>query len=1315
MSGYHVQGMFFHGSSVAVAEYSGKAKVMTNPAEIGYGIYCQSPAGQSAGNLIIGNRILNFSNTAIYAGPSGIGDGWEVKDNHLFRNYDAYETCAGIQILSGNGHQVIGNFIGGSRDSASGKPLVVSRSVTTKEFTGIRINAGTGAQSLISKNTIANIHNFQFNLTGIDVLGGNVRIGGLLSTDGNQIGGSKNLSTIEYYDESLSYYDSTFNIQNNGELYARRIEGIVLANSSNAEVWNNQIKNISAILGFRGIDIQSSGNSLVRGNQITRIIRTYINTYLNPNIYLAGTMEPRFNGEFLEAIYVKSPNKNIEITSNEITRILNANSGDIRLIHIDNHPNNSAGTFSGNKIFGNILNLFKNNRSISTGNSSYISIIENAEDSDAGTQWTFANNMVMTYGSEGTLGANSQYFSVITHKSASGGSAHQYLHNTLFLGGGVGNGFSDNEEINSVAFLKQGATPCKLRNNLFVNTRGRYNSDAGSFSREIIFGLNNTSGFDSDYNIFSLGKHYSVCIEGPTFTEMRFVAGTGATATLGKNFAPISLSQLQALTGGDVHSIQTQPSWEIEPQLFSAHINAAIDGNLKLSANNLYISGKGENVGITTDFYGSVRNTTPDIGAHEFSSNPEINNSCYWTGAKNDSWFDPENWVQNRIPDSTRSAVISNEPFKPHMPFISSGVATVKDLTITAEGGSTVYLRESGELRIFGNATGWKDSSLIQSGGLVTFAKPGGEQLFSSLRRGEIVRGPIWGLQNRFVGYDMFYVKSRVKSAINNAVVTSTSIELTTVSPHGLANNNQIVFSGYTGDLADLNGKSFPITVVSPTSFSVPNPGISDQTSASTAYYTFLRRRVEINTTNCTAGNCTLTTKSPHGFYKGRLIYLLTGNPSTAALKQFATVDSVLSELSFTVKRSLTASFVDNTGANTCYAMCTGYENIRIAGGGVKRPEGVFEVCGNIDLQSGILISDENEKSQSLIASAHQTWNIQPVKMLVMKKFTTVLGTRYPSYTGGSANSYIQGDVAVLMGKEDQKAQRIPLGFDGKFRPVEISIQTTGSQNPSYQYYMVARWKPLVEQNLTTLPLDEVSLGEKITRILGKSYLEVVPHSYDLAMFPSSVSSSVYSPSTNAIYILNLFTPISYPRDNISNIQVGLSFKPEDFDVPAFKYKDLRVVSDFGLPELGSGFSPTYRPYRAEIWRNTGVDAVATDSTSDTKFVRGTRVAQAFNFVVGTTDINLVSNEPLVEEIARETNGISTFPNPNSGDFRIVAKEEIESIFIFDVMGRNLYSQNQKNGTDFTVRQKDWSPKTGIYLLRVKTHNQVLSSKISVR
>lgn len=103
VSGYHVQGMFFHGSRVAAAEYSWKASVIMNPAEIGYGIYCQSGSGQSASNILAGNRILNFSNTAIYVGAIGIGDGWEVKENHLFRSREAYETCAGIQILSGNG------------------------------------------------------------------------------------------------------------------------------------------------------------------------------------------------------------------------------------------------------------------------------------------------------------------------------------------------------------------------------------------------------------------------------------------------------------------------------------------------------------------------------------------------------------------------------------------------------------------------------------------------------------------------------------------------------------------------------------------------------------------------------------------------------------------------------------------------------------------------------------------------------------------------------------------------------------------------------------------------------------------------------------------------------------------------------------------------------------------------------------------------------------------------------------------------------------------------------------------------------------
>jgi hypothetical protein len=157
------------------------------------------------------------------------------------------------------------------------------------------------------------------------------------------------------------------------------------------------------------------------------------------------------------------------------------------------------------------------------------------------------------------------------------------------------------------------------------------------------------------------------------------------------------------------------------------------------------------------------------------------------------------------------------------------------------------------------------------------------------------------------------------------------------------------------------------------------------------------------------------------------------------------------------------------------------------------------------------------------------------------------------------------------------------------------------------------------------------------------------------------------------------------------------------------------VVSDFGLPELGNGFSPTYRPYRPSIWRNTGVDASTLDSTSETKFIRSTRVAQAFNFVVGTTDINLVSAEPWVKESPFESNGISAFPNPNSGDFQIVAKDNIESVAIFDFMGRRVYAGDSNSGNSLLIKQNDWKPKTGLYLVQVKSKDQLFLTKVLIK
>ena len=75
-----------------------------------------------------------------------------------------------------------------------------------------------------------------------------------------------------------------------------------------------------------------------------------------------------------------------------------------------------------------------------------------------------------------------------------------------------------------------------------------------------------------------------------------------------------------------------------------------------------------------------------------------------------------------------------------------------------------------------------------------------------------------------------------------------------------------------------------------------------------------------------------------------------------------------------------------------------------------------------------------------------------------------------------------------------------------------------------------------------------------------------------------------------------------------------------------------------------------------------------------------------------------------------ETSGYQIFPNPFSNAFRFLASSEIESYFLVDATGKEVF-QSQTSGTDFEYKVSNL-PK-GFYQLRVHLVNgKTISSKV---
>jgi hypothetical protein len=87
-------------------------------------------------------------------------------------------------------------------------------------------------------------------------------------------------------------------------------------------------------------------------------------------------------------------------------------------------------------------------------------------------------------------------------------------------------------------------------------------------------------------------------------------------------------------------------------------------------------------------------------------------------------------------------------------------------------------------------------------------------------------------------------------------------------------------------------------------------------------------------------------------------------------------------------------------------------------------------------------------------------------------------------------------------------------------------------------------------------------------------------------------------------------------------------------------------------------------------------------------------------------------NDP---EISRE---LMVFPNPNSGTFNIQLKSNISTphqLEIFNMVGQKIYEQNIPATTEFNSIINLENSEKGIYLLKLKSSNDVINKKISVQ
>jgi len=309
--------VFFSGSSLSGTtgnKYDTIRNNIIQPQSTNTYYYGILSLGESSGklnsyNFIKDNNIIDFQRAAINVSTNS--DAWNISGNHLYQTSAISSPAAnvyGIQIGTGSGYTISGNYFGGQEASCGGSSFVMNSSAN--HMFPIYLSGSTSATNSIQGNVIRNI---TFNttssqstnagiFTGIYVTGaGNVNIG---TTSANIIGDTTTNST----------HDITVNSTNTGGL----IQGIYCYASGAVAIQNNGIGNIntSNVSGkgytFYGIYTGNTSTTSISGNKMGSVSSAN-SISIGGNLTAAGVCQ--FYGIYQNATGVPT------ISSNTISNI----------------------------------------------------------------------------------------------------------------------------------------------------------------------------------------------------------------------------------------------------------------------------------------------------------------------------------------------------------------------------------------------------------------------------------------------------------------------------------------------------------------------------------------------------------------------------------------------------------------------------------------------------------------------------------------------------------------------------------------------------------------------------------------------------------------------------------------------------------------------------------------------------------------------------------------------------------------------------------------------------------------------------------
>ena len=634
-------------------------------------------------------------------GGNSYNDAWTITGNSFYES-GAFVITSGnnmeiiyIYASSGNNFTISNNYLGGSAPLCGG---TWTKTTGNNTFQLMEIRVGSTIASNIQGNTVKN---FNFTNTGnniwwgINVQAGTVNVG---TTAGNCIGSSDGTGSIVYKGDGTNsafygvhFQSSNVNAQNNiiGSITvanttstkSSHFYGIYIrSNGGSFSVSNNTIGSTTTPNSINATSASTtdaqkvygiacdgnSGTVNLSNNTVSNLTNgtTNTNTIVYGRIYgiYAYRNTNTISGNLIHDLTIANANS---ASGSDPGNTDNASLSAAGIAFADN--SNSAQTLSGNKIYnisntyasftGHVAGIYYYGQSTASSidkNLIYGLSVNSASSNanihgikvDAGVA-TYSNNII-------TLGGNTTTNLYGIYDSGSSGTSNIYF-NTVYLGGSPTSG-----SLNSACLYNAAtSTTRNYRNNIFNNARSNSGASGTHYAMYILY----TGGsLNCNYNDY-------------------WVSGTGSVlGYYGGNKAALPIVAL--VTGNDANSQSLLPVF-VNPGGITA--NSYIP-----SAALPAVTG----TGISTDYGGTTRSGSPEMGAWEQS------NTLTWNGSSSQDWNTAVNWTPNYVPTASHNIQVPNGTTDLIVNQLVATPATCNNLTIDA--GARVIISPGKALTVNG-------------------------------------------------------------------------------------------------------------------------------------------------------------------------------------------------------------------------------------------------------------------------------------------------------------------------------------------------------------------------------------------------------------------------------------------------------------------------------------------------------------------------------------------------------------------------------------------------------------------------------------